>query len=54
MKFKLNSRTRVQHVLSEPDRILVGERVVGKNQHVKNVYQKNRNAKVVRTIFHSK
>lgn len=49
---KLNSNIRVQHVMSEPSKILVGERIVGKNKHIKNVYKKNPNAKVIKTIFH--
>lgn len=41
-----------QVVMSEPSKILVGTKVVGKNQQVKNVYKPNPNSKPVRTIFH--
>ena len=41
-----------QVVMSEPSKVLVGTRIVGKNQHVKNVYRWNPNSKPVKTIFH--
>lgn len=41
-----------QVVMSEPSRILVGTRIVGKSKTVKNVYKLNPNSKPVRTIFH--
>ena len=45
-------RITPQVVMSEPSKILVGTKIVGKNQQVKNVYKLNPNSKPVKTIFH--
>lgn len=45
-------RIKPQVVMSEPSKVFVGTKTVGKNQHVKNVYKLNLNSKPVRTIFH--
>ena len=45
-------RITPQVVMSEPTKVLVGTRIVGKSKTVKNVYKLNPNAKPVRTIFH--
>lgn len=45
-------RIKSQIVMSEPSKVLVGTRIVGKSKAVKNVYKLNPNAKPVRTIFH--
>lgn len=49
---KISHRITPQIVMSEPSRILVGTRIVGKSKTVKNVYKLNPNSKPVRTIFH--
>ncbi len=41
-----------QVVMSEPTKVLVGTRIVGKSKTVKNVYKLNPNSKPIRTIFH--
>lgn len=41
-----------QVVMSEPSKILVGTRIVGKSKTVKNVYKLNPNSKPIKTIFH--
>ncbi len=48
----MKKRKVSQIVMSEPSRILVGTRIVGKSKTVKNVYKLNPNSKPVRTIFH--
>ena len=50
---KLKSQTRVQQVMSEPSRKLLGSYET-KSGQVKNRYITNPNAVVVKTIFHSK
>ena len=45
-------KIKPQVVMSEPSRVLVGTKLVGKNQQVKNVYKSNPNSQPVRTIFH--